>query len=446
MRPRFPILLVCLLLWCCHLAGQPSSGSGTPCVKGYNVTLTGLPATEAGHQLYLYGFDGIEVLCLDSATISKGRLRFKNRKQSIPQGIYVIGGAGGGNVADTDCCECNLTSIVIHQDNRFTLDMAGGSSNSEENQMWATYLRLLAGAQSAEQARTASDQFLSASPNAFVSKYIRVTTAVGGRPVRNEKDYQACLEAVDFADPRLLHVPPFYLNGLYTYILEPESQSSADCIAKADALLSRCTNPAVRNRHLRTLFALLDVHNPDYDPVLVHLYDHYDRSWIDEGDARRYKRKTDNLRKIIPGAEIPELISHDIDGKAHSTLDIKARYTLLWFWDPDCDHCQEMTPPLHQFYQEHSRDYGFEVFAVEVNDDFERWKAFSDKHGLWDWTNLSTSRGEANLDFIEYFDIMTTPVMFLIDNSRNHTIIARQITLDELRSFLKKQTTHHNEK
>ena len=72
------------------------------------------------------------------------------------------------------------------------------------------------------------------------------------------------------------------------------------------------------------------------------------------------------------------------------------------------------------------------------NDDYERWKAFSDKHQLWDWTNLSTSRGEANLDFIEYFDIMTTPVMFLIDNTQKHTIIARQITLDELRSFFKK--------
>ena len=95
-----------------------------------------------------------------------------------------------------------------------------------------------------------------------------------------------------------------------------------------------------------------------------------------------------------------------------------------------------MTPILHQIYQEHSEDWDFEVFAVEVNEDFERWKAFSDTHGLWDWINLSTSRGEANIDFIEYFDIVTTPVMFLIDNSQNHTIKARQLTLDELRDIL----------
>ena len=37
-----------------------------------------------------------------------------------------------------------------------------------------------------------------------------------------------------------------------------------------------------------------------------------------------------------------------------------------------------MTPILHKMYQVHAKDYDYEVFAVEVNDDYERWKAFSD--------------------------------------------------------------------
>ncbi|MCQ2285088.1 MAG: thioredoxin family protein, partial [Bacteroidales bacterium] len=119
---------------------------------------------------------------------------------------------------------------------------------------------------------------------------------------------------------------------------------------------------------------------------------------------------------------------------------IKAHYTVLWFWDPDCDHCQEMTPILHQMYQEHSEEWDFEVFAVEVNNDHDRWVAFSDKNELWDWTNLSTSMGDANLDFIEYFDIMTTPVVILVNNNDHHTIIARQIPLNELSDFFSSQT------
>ena len=108
--------------------------------------------------------------------------------------------------------------------------------------------------------------------------------------------------------------------------------------------------------------------------------------------------------------------------------------------NPDCDHCQEMTPILHQMYTEHADDYNFEVFAVEVNDDYDRWKKFSDVHNLWDWINLSTSMGDQNIDFIEYFDIMTTPVLLLVDNSNYHTIIARQMSLSELQKFFEAES------
>ena len=171
---------------------------------------------------------------------------------------------------------------------------------------------------------------------------------------------------------------------------------------------------------------------PTYDPVLLYLYDKYDLPcWL--GDrARLAKRKMDVVRKLAPGAQIPELTAYDIDGKQHSTNEIQTKYTILWFWDPDCDHCQEETPILHDLYQKQADNLDFEVFAVEVNDDYDRWKAFSEKHGLSDWINLSTSMGETSVDYIEYFDIVTTPVILLIDNEKNHAIIARQVTLEEV--------------
>ena len=146
----------------------------------------------------------------------------------------------------------------------------------------------------------------------------------------------------------------------------------------------------------------------------------------------------DVVRKLAPGAQIPELTAFDINGKQHSTNEIRTKYTILWFWDPDCDHCQEMTPVLHDLYQEKADELDFEVFAVEVNDDYERWTAFSEKYGLDDWINLSTSMGETSEDFIEYFDIVTTPVILLIDNEKNHVIIARQITLEEVEQMMRR--------
>lgn len=436
MRNKNLISLILCLLLATGLWAQPALTPDIPTVKGYQVKVKNIDsyykkiadAKDPGPaKLYLIGWVGADSYLLDSAVVRKGKALFKN-KAEVPCGVY---GMFNDNMI-------GLGDIILNQNNKFTFDLADRHfEGSEENQQLQQF-RLKAKNVPVE---NLCREMTETMPQSFLSKFVTVTYGANALAIDNPSLHDLLtkqLSATDLQEPRLLfsHVPVFrMIEDDFKETVFPNSDS---VIRHIRYILDRPMCQPVRNHIIRTLFGLLDVHNPDYDPALVYLYDHYDQSWIDEGDARRYKRKIDYLRRIIPGAEIPELISHDIDGKAHSTLDIKAHYTVLWFWDPDCDHCQEMTPPLHQLYQKHGKDYDFEVFAVEVNDDYERWKAFSDKHQLWDWTNLSTSRGEANLDFIEYFDIMTTPVMFLIDNTQKHTIIARQITLDELRSFFKK--------
>lgn len=425
-------LILCLLL-ATGLWAQPALTPGIPTVKGYQVKVKDIDSfykkakdTSPG-KLYLIGWYGADSYLLDSAVVRKGKALFKN-KAEVPCGVYEM----------YDDNMIGLGYIILNQNNKFTFDLADRHFEGSEESQQMEQFRLKANNVSVE---NLCREMTETMPQSFLSKYVTAAYGHNAKAIGDPSVHDLLnkhLSATDLQEPRLLfaHVPVFRMIG--DDIEETVFPNSDSVIRYIRFLLDRPMCQPVRNYIIRSLFSTLDVHNPDYDPALVYLYDNYDQSWIDEGDARRYKRKIDYLRRIIPGAEIPELISHDIDGKAHSTLDIKAHYTVLWFWDPDCDHCQEMTPPLHQLYQEHGKDYDFEVFAVEVNDDYERWKAFSDKHQLWDWTNLSTSRGEANLDFIEYFDIMTTPVMFLIDNTQKHTIIARQITLDELRSFFKK--------
>lgn len=436
MRNKNLISLILCLLLATGLWAQPALTPDIPTVKGYQVKVKNIDSHYkkiAGAKnlcpgkLYLIGWCGAESYLLDSAVVRKGKALFKN-KAEVPCGVYEM----------YDDNMIGLGYIILNHNNKFTFDLADRHFEGSEESQQMEQFRLKANNVSVE---NLCREMAETMPQSFLSKYVTAAYSLNAKAIADPSVHDLLnkhLSATDLQEPRLLfsHVPVFRM--IEDDFKEEVFPNSDSVIRHIRYILDRPMCQPVRNYIIRTLFSRLDVHNPDYDPALVYLYDHYDQSWIDEGDARRYKRKIDYLRRIIPGAEIPELISHDIDGKAHSTLDIKAHYTVLWFWDPDCDHCQEMTPPLHQLYQEHGKDYDFEVFAVEVNDDYERWKAFSDKHQLWDWTNLSTSRGEANLDFIEYFDIMTTPVMFLIDNTQKHTIIARQITLDELRSFFKK--------
>lgn len=421
-----------------NLCAQSEFPEGTPCVKGYNIKVT----TQIPYEkLYLVGYYGSQEYCIDSCVVKRGAATFKS-KNPTPCGVYALSSAPANRP---------ILNVILNQDTKFTIHLletenANGmhsrtvtTEGSEEN---LNFLNFLARTPQSE-IPARCKEMLTTMPESFLAKYLMAAYGIDNQLVYNCRSdralTQAHLDVTDLSEPKLLHTPLQVFSMLTKPIEKEDFQNSDSVIAYLKNALSRASNPLVRNYLVASLFQKLDIHNPEYDPALIYLYDHYDKGWIENGREARFKRKIDNLRKIVPGAQIPELISHDKDGKKHSTNEITTHYTVLWFWDPDCDHCQEMTPILHQMYQENADNWDFEVFAVEVNEDHDRWISFSDKNNLWDWVNLSTSMGEANLDYIEYFDIMTTPVIFLVDNSQDHTIIARQITLDELSTILSNQ-------
>jgi thiol-disulfide isomerase/thioredoxin len=63
-------------------------------------------------------------------------------------------------------------------------------------------------------------------------------------------------------------------------------------------------------------------------------------------------------RKLLPGQQVPFLEAYDREGKVIRTQDLKSAYILLWFWEPDCETCMELTPALLDFYSQfkHSLD------------------------------------------------------------------------------------------
>ena len=249
--------------------------------------------------------------------------------------------------------------------------------------------------------------------------------------------YDYVISKLNLSDPLIWNSKSAIHPFISKYLTDNQIYDTEYLIPAIDSLLTGCCRPGFLAAYL--FDAYWATGEPAYDPILLHLYDQYNLPCCLGDRARLAKRKMDVVRKLAPGAQIPELTAYDIDGKQHSTNEIQTKYTILWFWDPDCDHCQEQTPILHDLYQEKADELDFEVFAVEVNDDYDRWTAFSEKHGLSDWINLSTSMGETSEDFIEYFDIVTTPVILLIDNEKNHAIIARQITLDEIMRLMERE-------
>ena len=141
----------------------------------------------------------------------------------------------------------------------------------------------------------------------------------------------------------------------------------------------------------------------------------------------------DRKRRLLPGAVVPPLEAYDSDGNILKTKDISSDYIVLWLWDPDCDDCVEQTPKLYDFYKKNRDLYNFEVYAISITEDVDRWRAFIESNHL-DWQNVSFGKGEPNYNFADYFDVLTTPGIFLI--RKDHTIVASQFPLEELQDHL----------
>jgi peroxiredoxin len=180
-----------------------------------------------------------------------------------------------------------------------------------------------------------------------------------------------------------------------------------------------------------------NVNNLVNDQVFVELFDSHcagkNISSIPEDLLNYYQRSVERKRKLLPGKTVPALVSYDINNAKHSSSDITKDFIILWFWDADCDECIVETPKLNDFYKEFANYYNLEVYAVAITDDLEKWDNFCKNNDL-KWINVNYYMNDPNYDFIEYFDLITTPVIYLLD--KNHTIITRDFPLEEIHEKL----------
>lgn len=431
----------------CNHSDTTDSHVNTNLIESYKITVDmKADQREIPSKIYLYAYKMGELALVDSAKV-KGKKAIFRKKQDfswpntelLQSGFYKISLAG----ADYPFILNSVSEIeIVCVSGRYKINKP-----VVNKVLWTLY----------EPSDTppyfGNLDYLNDLEGSFLQRYFYFYNLLASFNYNEAdvSDYEKVLHYYDFSDARFCNSSEFhdfsftdflrkYLS--YDFFTTPQLKSVIsfiiDCADRGGDIQA--------NNYISLLFNIfLTSGDPFYEPLMLDIYDNYDKSWIPEEKERSYKRIVEKARRLSVGSVIPELTAYDIDGNQHSTKDITTKYTVLWFWDPDCDHCQEQTPILHQYYNELSDSLDFEVFAVEVNDDYDRWKAFSEKHELNDWINLSTSMGEPNVDFIDYFDIVTTPVVLLIDNSDGYAIKARQISLEEIIDLMK-NNTDDNEK
>jgi thiol-disulfide isomerase/thioredoxin len=207
------------------------------------------------------------------------------------------------------------------------------------------------------------------------------------------------------------------------------------------------------------------------DKVYYHMLDRYYCSknaegkhpsfWVDESKYEELCKDLDVKMGICIGEVAPKLILKDTsDTKWVNLHELKAEYTILYFWDPECGHCKTITPKLAKLYKEKMKARNVEVYSVgkAIGKDFESWKKFIRDNKL-DFINVAVTEnlykiakekpeslvpiypGEqgkpTTLESLNYqatYDIYSTPKVFILDKDKK--IIAKSLSMSQIEDLL----------
>ena len=250
---------------------------------------------------------------------------------------------------------------------------------------------------------------------------------------------------IDFTDVRLLRTPIFN-DKINQYFKRLVVQQPDSIIKEVDMLIEKTKSDKEIHKYLLWYFTVkyLNSNIMGLDAVFVHIAEKYyqkeDSNWINPVLRRNIIKRANILKLLLIGKKAPDILMFDTNNQLVSLYNIKARYTIIVFWDTECGFCLKEIPKLKKFYDKDKEKYGLEVFAVNVDTSIIAMKNYIKKNNL-NWVNVNGYRS-LTPDFHILYDIFSTPTIYLLDEKK--VIIAKGILTDKLKVFIKKYDNKKN--
>ena len=242
-------------------------------------------------------------------------------------------------------------------------------------------------------------------------------------------------DGIDIADPGLLRSPILH-NKIMDYLDNVVIQQADTAIAAVDDLLAASRKNDEAFRYL--LISLTNKYESSkimgFDKVFVHLVDQYyltnQATWTDAETVAKLEERAASIRPNFIGNPAPAFTLQDTLGRDYRLYDIDAKYTVLYFYDPDCGHCKKSTPGLYDAYAD-LQSKNVEVLAICTTTDGKRWHEFIVDNDL-DWINLADLASKTHFKY--YYDVRSTPTVYILDEDKK--ILLKKIATEDIPSII----------
>ena len=419
----------------------------------------------------------------DTTEITNGKLTFSGDKE-LEGGIYLMVLPGGKY----------FELIISEQKFSFTTDkndlvQSMRFQNSRENTAFYEYLNYITEKQNEvsplkekqsnakseeekekiqqeiakvdEDVRSYRNIFNNKYPNVFFSKIIRATTDIKipetpldstGKPKENFQFYyykRHFWDNMDFSDQRMLRTPIFF-NKMDQYLEKLSPKHPDSIIVSADIMIEKArANKEVFQYVVSYITSTYERSKiMGMDAVFVHMVEKYyitgECDWVKEKQLKKIIERANRISPNMIGKKPPNLVFKDTFNQNHSLYHLQAKYTLLFFYDPDCGHCKKETPKVKAVCDSLvSAGIDIKVFAVNTEFDIEKWKEFIKKSDIGNWINVGDIQFDeegnpvATSNWREQYDIHSTPVIYLLNKDKE--IIAKRINDKQIVKIIERE-------
>jgi len=446
------------------------SASGARMHEGHDIRIRikGLKKGDVARIGYYYGPN--RCITQDSAMAdSRGWFWFKGDK-NLPEGVYTCTFPKGY----FDFLITSQSFILETDTNNIDLDMK--VKGSEENSIFFQYhkytvtlgrradsiYKIISKSKNKDSIKVlknkiyamngAIDSFRSAfmarHPNSFSTKLLHsvLSPHVPDTPIlpngRKDSTFpyryykQHYFDNIDFSDGRISRTPFFEakLKDYFKDLVIPVPDSINN---DADALIEKAKASGDMFRYV--LDWIVNYYDAsDYmgmDAVTSHLIEKYfltgQAKWVTPTQITGMRKRDSVVSRLLIGKTAPDLYMTDSNGKVITLYSLHHKYTILFFFESTCGHCQHVTPVLHEFYEKNKSKLDLEVYAATVENESKDWKEFIREKGIGDWVNVWDSRGE--IDFARLYDVTSYPVIYILDQDKK--IIGKHLDVSRLQDF-----------
>ncbi len=240
---------------------------------------------------------------------------------------------------------------------------------------------------------------------------------------------------IDFNDERILRTPILY-NKLNVYFSDVLIQHPDTINREIDRIVEKCSG---NKKVFQFVAVFLFNHFREseimgHDAVVVKLADDIYLSgkadWTTKEWRDNLRTEVDRVRPNLIGVKGHDLVMNTFNNVMVSLYDIKKDFVVLYFWEPNCGHCQEATPKLKAWYDK-ARNESVEVFAICTQNDRAKWEKYIQDNKL-DWINGWDPQRTTNYDY--YYNVTSTPGIYILD--KNKKIIAKKLSVENIGPFI----------